>query len=81
VLRATILACLRELPYAVGVTGLVKVLRGSADTAPSGMRASQYGALAGVSAARLTREVQALVAEGLLERDDAAQYPVLRLPG
>lgn len=79
VVRATILACLRELPYAVGVSGLVRILRGSADVAESGTRSAQFGALAGVPKRHLTREIEALIAEGLLERDAAAAYPLLHL--
>jgi hypothetical protein len=79
VVRATILACLRELPYAVGVSGLVRILRGAADVAPTGTRVAQFGALAGVGKTRLTREIEALIAEGALERDATAEYPLLRL--
>src|SRR5262249_36668837 len=79
-MRATILACLRELPYAVGVSGLVRILRGSVDVAESGARSSHFGALAGVPKKLLTRELEALVAEGILERDATAAYPLLRIP-
>jgi ATP-dependent DNA helicase RecQ len=79
VLRETILVCLRELPYAVGISGLARVLRGSADTAPSAARCAHFGALAGVSRARLRCEIEAMVAEGLLERDGAGEYPLLRV--
>ncbi|HLJ81320.1 MAG TPA: C-terminal helicase domain-containing protein, partial [Ktedonobacterales bacterium] len=82
--RATILACLRDMPYAVGVSGLIRILHGSADTGQAAQRLDTYGALAAVSQARLKREIQALVDAGTLERDEAAEYPVLRvrsLPG
>ena len=78
--RETIHACLRDLPYAVGMSGLVRILRGSADTAPSAARSPQFGALAAIGRDRLNREIQAMVAEGLLERDDSGEYPLLRIP-
>jgi len=79
VMRATILSCLRELPYAVGVSGLVHILRGSVDVAESGTRSAHFGALAGVPKKHLMREIEAMVAEGILERDAAAAYPLLRV--
>ena len=79
--RETILGCLRELPYAVGMTGLVRILRGSADTAPSATRLPQFGTLATIGRSRLNEEIRAMVAEGLLVRDDAGEYPVLRVAG
>lgn len=78
--RETIRDCLRDLPYAVGMSGLVRILRGSADTAPSAARSPQFGALAAIGRDRLNREIQAMVADGLLERDDSGEYPLLRLP-
>ncbi|GAC1447554.1 MAG: hypothetical protein PVSMB4_03180 [Ktedonobacterales bacterium] len=77
--RATILACVRDLPYAVGISGLVRVLTGSVDTPASAARSPHFGALAGISRDRLAREVQLMVAEGLMERDDGAEYPVVRV--
>ncbi len=79
VLREHIVGCLRELPYAVGISGLVRILTGSPDTGAAGARSPHFGALVGVSKARLTREIQALVAEGQLERDETAEFPLLRL--
>jgi ATP-dependent DNA helicase RecQ len=79
VMRAAVLACLRELPYAVGVKGLILILTGSTNTAASAQRIPSFGALAGASKAALTREIQAMIAEGLLARDDTAEYPTLRL--
>jgi hypothetical protein len=67
------------LPYAVGVSGLVKILRGSEDVGAAARRSAQYGTLAGASAAQLNRTLLAMVDEGLLERDAAAEYPTLRL--
>jgi ATP-dependent DNA helicase RecQ len=82
-IRATILACLRELPppYQVGVTGLVRLLVGSVNTGPAAARSRHFGALAEVGVTRLKREVLAMVEEGLLVRDEAAQYPVLCVRG
>jgi ATP-dependent DNA helicase RecQ len=79
VVHKTILTCVRDLPYEVGVSGLIRLLRGSVDTARSGKQSPQYGALAGVSKARLTREIQAMVDEGILARDESGPYPLLRV--
>ncbi len=79
VVRAAVIACLRELPYAVGVSGLVKILRGSPDVGPAGKRSPQYGALARAGVSLINRVLLAMVAEGLLERDASAEYPTLRL--
>jgi ATP-dependent DNA helicase RecQ len=78
-LRDAILACLRDLPYSVGASGLVRVLRGSADTAPSAAHSPQFGALAGVSAERIRRQIDALLAEGVIARIEVDGYPLLRL--
>ncbi|HLZ25638.1 MAG TPA: RecQ family ATP-dependent DNA helicase [Ktedonobacterales bacterium] len=77
--RATILACLRAVPYEVGISGLVRILRGSADTGLAAQRLETYGALAAESQTRLKREIQALVDAGTLERDGSAEYPMLRV--
>jgi ATP-dependent DNA helicase RecQ len=79
-MRATALACLRALPYAVGVTGLVRILLGSPNTPHSAQRLPQFGALTAAGATRLTRVIQAMVAEGALIRDDTAAYPTLAIP-
>jgi ATP-dependent DNA helicase RecQ len=79
-LRAVILACLRDLPYQVGVGGLVKILRGSIDVSPTGTRSAQYGTLATLSRKRLEAVIAAMVADGALLRDASAAYPTLRLP-
>ena len=78
-LREHIVGCLRELPYAVGVSGLVRILTGSPDTGAAGARSPHFGALAGVSKAQLTREIQALVAEEQMERDATGEFPLQRL--
>lgn len=81
VVRAAVLACLRELPYAVGVSGLVKILRGSPDVSATARRVPQYGALAAAGTTLINRVVLAMIAEGVLERDAEAQYPTLRVRG
>ncbi|HEX6799703.1 MAG TPA: DEAD/DEAH box helicase [Ktedonobacterales bacterium] len=81
VVREAVVACLHELPYAVGVSGLVKILRGSPDVAPSGKRSPQYGALTGAGATLINRVLLAMIAEGVLERDASAEFPTVRLTG
>jgi ATP-dependent DNA helicase RecQ len=78
--RSIILDCLRELPYHVGVGGLVKILRGSIDVSPTATRAAQYGALSGLKRKRLEEAIGAMVEDGTLMRDASAEYPTLRLP-
>jgi ATP-dependent DNA helicase RecQ len=78
VIRQAILDCLRDLPYAVGMTGMVRILHGSPDTGPAAAKLASFGALESVSAGRLKREIQAMIDEGLLERDEAGEYPMVR---
>ncbi len=78
-MRSIILDCLRELPYQVGVGGLVKILRGSVDVSPTAARAAHYGALASLPRKRLEQAIGAMVEDGSLVRDADAQYPTLRL--
>jgi hypothetical protein len=79
-IRAIILACLRDLPYEVGVGGLVKILRGSIDVSQTATRLEQYGTLANLSRKKLEAVIAAMVADGSLLRDASAEYPMLRLP-
>lgn len=80
-IHTAIFACLEALPYAAGISGLVRVLRGSPDTPPSAARLPQFGALAAIPKARLTREVQALVAAGALTQYEKDGYQMLRVSG
>jgi ATP-dependent DNA helicase RecQ len=79
-IRAIILACLRDLPYQVGVGGLVKILRGSIDVSQTATRLEQYGALASLARKKLEAVIAEMVADGSLLRDASAEYPMLRLP-
>ena len=79
-IRAIILACLRDLPYEVGVGGLVKILRGSIDVSQTATRLEQYGTLANLSRKKLESAIAAMVADGSLLRDTTTEYPMLRLP-
>jgi ATP-dependent DNA helicase RecQ len=79
-IRAIILACLRDLPYQVGVGGLAKILRGSIDVSQTATRQEQYGALASLTRKKLEAVIMAMVADGSLVRDASAEYPMLRLP-
>jgi hypothetical protein len=58
---------------------LIRILRGSENVGAGGRQSSQFGALAGVGEARLKRELDALLAEGVLERDATGEYPLLRV--
>jgi ATP-dependent DNA helicase RecQ len=78
--RTIVLACLRDLPYQVGVGGLVKILRGSIDVSQTATRLEQYGTLARLTRKRLEAVIAAMVADGSLLRDASAEYPTLRLP-
>jgi hypothetical protein len=78
--RAIILSCLSDLPYQVGVGGLVKILRGSIDVSQTATHLEQYGTLVSLSRKRLEGIITAMVADGSLVRDASAEYPMLRLP-
>ena len=71
-------SCLLSLPYGPGKKGLVKVLTASIASPIGPDRCPQYGALAGVAPAAITRVLDQLLTEGYLERADD-EFATLRL--
>jgi ATP-dependent DNA helicase RecQ len=79
-IRAIILSCLRDLPYQVGIGGLVKILRGSIDVSQTATHLEQYGTLASLPRKKVEAVIAAMVTDGSVLRDASAEYPMLRLP-
>lgn len=74
-----VLDCVRTLPFALGKSGLSKVLSGSIAAPVKGDRAPGYGALAGVAMSRINELIELLVEAGLLARDEQHEYRLLSL--
>ena len=73
-----ILECVGSLPFGLGKTGLVRVLRGSVQAAVQADRCRHFGALQGLPISHVEREVERLVEAGYLERDPG-EFRILRL--
>lgn len=67
------------LPFALGKTGLVRLLQGSVASPVPPERSRFHGALADLSANRLGELVERLIADGYLQRDDSHEYRLLSL--
>jgi ATP-dependent DNA helicase RecQ len=66
-----VLECVGTLPFRLGRTGLVRVLRGSVQAAVKEDRCGLFGALGSLPASQIEREIERLVEEGYLARDDS----------
>jgi ATP-dependent DNA helicase RecQ len=66
-----ILECIAELPFQMGRTGVTKVLKGSAGAAVQADRSRHFAALAALPVSRIEREIDQLVEDGYLQRDDS----------
>ena len=73
------LACLRAMPFAVGKSGLMKVLAGSIAASVKEDRVPQFGALAGLSQGRIGGLIDRLIDDGFIDRDDQHEYRLLSL--
>jgi ATP-dependent DNA helicase RecQ len=71
-----VLDCLRTLPFQIGKRKLVYVLRGSMQSPIGPDRCQRFGALSHLSAAQVGREIDRLVEDGYVARDDG-DFPVL----
>jgi ATP-dependent DNA helicase RecQ len=78
-LGRVILETVLALPFAMGRTGLVKVLAGAVDSTVKDDRCPLYGALTGCAQSALGRYVDQLVEAGLLTRDPSDEYRRLLL--
>ncbi|MEJ2208736.1 MAG: RecQ family ATP-dependent DNA helicase [Anaerolineae bacterium] len=74
-----ILQAMRDLPYALGRSGLAKALQGSRSSAVKGDRFRLFGTLAGTTQARILEMTDELLRQGLLEQYKERNYPLLRL--
>jgi ATP-dependent DNA helicase RecQ len=74
-----IVRCVAQLPFAVGRSGLVKVLKGSAGSAIGPDRCPHYAALSHLTIARIEQEIDALIADGRLARRLRDRMPLLEL--
>ncbi|MGE0543604.1 MAG: RecQ family ATP-dependent DNA helicase [Dehalococcoidia bacterium] len=66
-----IVECIAELPFQMGRTGVAKVLKGSIGAAVQADRSRHFGALAALPASQIEREIDRLVEDGYLHRDDS----------
>lgn len=73
------LRAVRDLPFAVGRTGLVRILTGSVESPIGPERCQEWGRLQGWTRTATERLVNELVDQGLLARNERGNYPVLEL--
>jgi ATP-dependent DNA helicase RecQ len=63
-----------HLPFSLGKTGLSKVLKGSTASSVGADRCPEYGALAYLSLNAIGQQIDLLIAEGYLSRDEKHEY-------
>ena len=74
-----LLECCASLPFALGRTGIAKVVTGAADCPVTASRCRRHGVLAGVTLKSVIGYLDALITRGVLSIDREAEYPLLRL--
>jgi ATP-dependent DNA helicase RecQ len=74
-----ILQAMRDLPFALGRSGLARALQGASSSPIKGNRFRLFGALAGTTQKRIREITDELVRHGLLEQYTRETYPLLRL--
>jgi ATP-dependent DNA helicase RecQ len=74
-----ILQAMRDLPFAVGRSGLARALQGAGSSAVKADRFRLFGALAGTTQRRILEMTDALIERGFLEQFHKGPYPLLRL--
>jgi superfamily II DNA helicase RecQ len=74
-----ILQAMRDLPLALGRSGLAKALQGARSSTVKGDRFRLFGALAGTTQVRIREMTDELLRQGLLEQYQERGYPLLRL--
>ncbi|HET8627839.1 MAG TPA: HRDC domain-containing protein [Thermomicrobiales bacterium] len=67
------------MPFAVGKSGLTKVLAGSITAAVKGDRAPQFGALEAFPQTRIGGLIERLIEDDYIHRDEASEYRLLSL--
>ncbi|MDQ5851359.1 MAG: RecQ family ATP-dependent DNA helicase, partial [Chloroflexota bacterium] len=73
------LRVLRDLPFNVGRTGLVRILTGSIESAIGPDRCAEWGRLSAWSRTATGRLIDGLIERGLIARNDHGAYPILEL--
>ncbi|MBC8161672.1 MAG: RecQ family zinc-binding domain-containing protein, partial [Roseiflexaceae bacterium] len=73
-----VLRCLARLPFAVGKSGLAKVLKGAAGSPIGPDRCADYAALAHMTGAAIEAEIERLIASGELRRS-GERMPLLAI--
>ena len=76
-----ILECIASLPFALGRTGVAKVLTCAADSPVSADRCIGHGTLEGFTLKAVRGYLDALIGQGLLALDQEREYPLLALTG
>jgi len=74
-----ILQCMSHLPFPMGKTGSSKVLKGSLASSVGADRCPEYGALAYLSLSAIVRQIELLIAEGYLSRDEKHKFRLIAL--
>jgi ATP-dependent DNA helicase RecQ len=74
-----ILQCVSHLPFPMGKTGLSKVLKGSIASSVGADRCPEYGALAYLSLNAIGWQIELLITEGYLSRDEEHEYRLIAL--
>jgi ATP-dependent DNA helicase RecQ len=74
-----VLRAVAGLPFAVGKTGLVRLLEGSIQSRIQADRSASFGALADVQKSRIDALIDRLVEDGFLHRDLNHEYKLIRL--
>jgi ATP-dependent DNA helicase RecQ len=74
-----ILQCVSHLPFPMGKTGLSKVLKGSIASSVRSDRCPEYGALAYLSLNAIGQQIEPLIAEGYLSRDEKHKFRLVAL--
>jgi hypothetical protein len=77
--QAAILGLLAELPFKVGRSGLMKILRGSQAAAIGPDRCRYFGVLGSDTEARIGAVLDYLIQDGLVERIARDAYFILTL--
>ena len=76
--RAAILRCLARLPFAVGKSGLAKILKGASGSPIGPERCADYAALAHLTGSAIEAAIEQLIAQGDLRRSEG-RMPLLML--
>jgi ATP-dependent DNA helicase RecQ len=74
-----ILQCVSHLPFPLGKSGLSRVLKGSIASSVGADRCPEYGALAYLSPNAISQQIERLIAEGYLSRDEGHEFRLIAL--